>query len=96
MLRSITPNLTRLRAKNQYPRDKAMSKETLRTQLDALRIERDRLEAENACLKDSHSAEAARIDTEAEVARLSKLVTMLILERVQTELMMLWESRLRS
>ena len=52
-----------------------MSKEALRTQLDGLRVEKERLEAENARLRDSHSDKAARIDMEAEVTRLSELVT---------------------
>ena len=58
-----------------------MSKEALRTQLDTLRMEKDRLEAENTRLRDSHSAEAARIDAEAEVTRLSELVTKLEQEK---------------
>ena len=40
-------------------------------QLDALRVEKERLEAENVHLRDSHSDEA---DVEAEVTRLSELV----------------------
>ena len=52
-----------------------MSKEALCTQLDALRVEKERLEAENARLRDSHSDEAAHIDAEAEVTKLSELVT---------------------
>ena len=37
-------------------------------------MEKERLEAENTRLRDSHSDEAARIDAEAEVTRLSELV----------------------
>ena len=52
-----------------------MSREALHTQLDALRVEKERLEAENVRLRDSHSDEAVRINAEAEVTRLSELVT---------------------
>jgi cell division protein FtsB len=51
-----------------------MSKEALRTQLDALQIENQRLQAENAKLRDGRPDGAARIDAEAEINRLEELV----------------------
>ena len=51
-----------------------MSKEALRTQLDALQVENQRLKAENAKLRDSNPMEAARADMEAEITRLTELV----------------------
>ena len=47
-------------------------------------MERDRLEAENARLRDSHSDEAARIDAEVEDTKLSELGTLLEQEKETT------------
>ena len=47
-----------------------MSKEALRTQLDALRVDNQRLLAENIRLKEDHPAVAAGIEAEAEITKL--------------------------
>ena len=54
-----------------------MSKEALRTKLDALQVDNQRLQAENAKLRDAQPEGAARADAEAEVARLNKLINKL-------------------
>ena len=51
-----------------------MSKEALRTQLDALQVDNQWLQAANAKLRDARPEGAARADAEAEIARLSALV----------------------
>lgn len=51
-----------------------MSREALRTQLDALQVEHQRLLAENARLKDDRPAVAAGIEAEAEITRLKDQV----------------------
>ena len=59
-----------------------MSKEALRTQLDALRFENQWLVAENAKLRDAHPEGAVRADAEAEITRLKELVSKLQEETV--------------
>ena len=49
-----------------------MSKEALRTQLDALQTDYRRIEAENARLRDDHPDIAAGLEAEAEIERLTK------------------------
>ena len=49
-----------------------MTTEALRTQLDTLRIEKQRLEVENAKLRDGYPEAAERLDSETEAARLQK------------------------
>ena len=60
-----------------------MSKEALRTQIDALQVDNQRLQAENARLRDDHKDSSARLDAEAEVLRLTELVRKLEEEAAQ-------------
>ena len=49
--------------------DEMATTEALRTQLDTLRLEKQRLEVENVRLREAHPEEAARIDSEDETSR---------------------------
>lgn len=54
-----------------------MSKEALRTQLDALRVDNQRLLVENVRLKEDHPAVAAGIEAEAEITKLKNQIEQL-------------------
>ena len=51
-----------------------MSKEALRTQIDALQVDHQRLQAENARLRDRHPDIAAGIEAEAEINQLTEKI----------------------
>ena len=50
------------------------SKEALRTQIDALQVDHQRLQAENARLRDRHPDIAAGIEAEAEITQLTEKI----------------------
>ena len=54
-----------------------MSKEALRTQLDALQVDYQRLEAENLKLRDNRPNVAAGIEAKTEIARLNENIKQL-------------------
>ena len=54
-----------------------MSKEALRTQLDALQVDYQRLEAENLKLRDNRPNFAAGIEAKTEIARLNENIKQL-------------------